>query len=41
MFSHVFTSVSNFERALRFYQPLMRSLGLEQRWVEADRPWAG
>jgi lactoylglutathione lyase len=41
MFSHIFVSVSDFERALTFYQPLMRSLGLEQRWVEADRPWAG
>lgn len=41
MFSHIFISVSDFERALRFYQPLMRSLGLEQRWVELDRPWAG
>ena len=41
MFSHVFISVGHFERALGFYQPLMRALDLEQRWVEADRPWAG
>lgn len=41
MFSHIFVSVSNFERALTFYQPVMRSLGLKQRWLEADRPWAG
>lgn len=41
MFSHIFISVSNFERALSFYQPLMQTLGLEQRWLEPDRPWAG
>ena len=41
MFSHIFVSVSDFECALNFYQPLMLSLGLEQRWLEADRPWAG
>lgn len=41
MFSHVFISVTDFERALAFYQPLMRALGLEQRWLQADRPWAG
>lgn len=41
MFSHIFISVSDFDRALLFYQPLMRSLGLEQRWLEPDRPWAG
>lgn len=41
MFSHIFVSVSDFERALTFYQPVMRSLGLEQRWLEAERPWAG
>jgi lactoylglutathione lyase len=41
MFSHVFVSVSDFDRALRFYQPLMASLGLAQRFCEADKPWAG
>lgn len=41
MFSHIFTSVTDFERALRFYQPLMQALGHEQRFVEFEVPWAG
>lgn len=41
MFSHIFIGVTNFERALAFYQPLMLSLGLEQRFCDAARPWAG
>ena len=41
MFSHLFVGVTDFDRALAFYQPLMESLGLPQRFVERDRPWAG
>jgi lactoylglutathione lyase len=41
MFSHVFTSVGDFDRALDFYRPLMASLGLEPRFCERDKPWAG
>ncbi|MBI2772229.1 MAG: VOC family protein [Burkholderiales bacterium] len=41
MFSHVFTSVTNFHRALAFYTPLMAALGQEQRFVDAGKPWAG
>jgi lactoylglutathione lyase len=41
MFSHVFTSVDDFDRALGFYGPLMDGLGLELRFCERDRPWAG
>ena len=41
MFSHIFQSVTDFERALNFYQPLMRELGLGQRFCEPDKPWAG
>ena len=41
MFSHIFVGVSDFERALSFYQPLMDVLGVEQRFCEFDRPWAG
>ena len=41
MFSHIFTSVTDFERALAFYTPLMKSLGLEQRFCDLARPWAG
>ena len=32
MFSHVFVGVSDFERALVFYQPLMALLGIEARF---------
>lgn len=41
MFSHIFVSVSDFERALHFYGAVMGSLGLELRFCERDRPWAG
>ncbi|MDM0113873.1 VOC family protein [Variovorax sp. J22R133] len=41
MFSHIFVSVGDFDRAFWFYAPLMRSLGVELRFFERDRPWAG
>ena len=41
MFSHVFVGVSDFERAMAFYRPVMEALGLRLRFVEASRPWAG
>jgi lactoylglutathione lyase len=41
VFSHVFISVSDFERALRFYGAVMGSLGVELRFCERERPWAG
>jgi catechol 2,3-dioxygenase-like lactoylglutathione lyase family enzyme len=41
MFSHVFVGVSDFDRALAFYTPLMASLGIEARFCERSRPWAG
>jgi len=41
MFSHVFIGVSDFERALAFYCPLMDCLGVERRFIEPERPWAG
>jgi len=41
MFSHIFLGVSDFERALAFYQPVLASLGLAQRFCERQRPWAG
>lgn len=41
MFSHVFISVSDFERALCFYDAVMGSLGVELRFCERERPWAG
>ena len=41
MFSHVFVGISDFDRAFSFYQPLMASLGIQLRFCEPDRPWAG
>lgn len=41
MISHLFVSVSDFDRALRFYDPLMAALGIARRFVDASRPWAG
>jgi lactoylglutathione lyase len=41
MFSHIFIGVRDFERALAFYAPLTTLLGIEPRFVERDRPWAG
>lgn len=41
MFSHVFVGVTDFERALAFYEPLMRALDLTRRFCDLDRPWAG
>ena len=41
MFSHIFIGVNDFDRALAFYAPLMSCLGLEMRFCERSRPWAG
>lgn len=41
MFSHVFVSVTDFERSLRFYSAVLASLGVERRFCDAERPWAG
>lgn len=41
MFSHVFFGVSDFERALSFYRPLMNCIGLEEKFCDHSRPWAG
>jgi len=41
MFSHACVGISDFDRALAFYTPLMQALGLPQRFVEPDVPWAG
>lgn len=41
MFSHIFTSVSDFDRAFDFYSALMQSLGNELRFCEREKPWAG
>lgn len=41
MFSHVFLGVSDFERALGFYRPLMAVLQIAERFCDPSRPWAG
>lgn len=41
MFSHIFVGVSDFVRALAFYGPLMSALGIEARFYDRRRPWAG
>ncbi len=41
MFSHIVVSVSDFERAMLFYKPVMAAIGVEPRFVEAEIPWAG
>lgn len=41
MLSHVFVGVSDFERGLAFYEPLMAVLGATQRFCDRSRPWAG
>jgi catechol 2,3-dioxygenase-like lactoylglutathione lyase family enzyme len=41
MFSHLCIGVTDFERALSFYGTLFEALGIEQRFCERDKPWAG
>jgi lactoylglutathione lyase len=41
VFSHVYLGVKDFERALAFYSALMPTLGVERRFVERERSWAG
>ena len=41
MFSHVFVGVGDFDRALAFYAALMGALGVQLRFVDRTRPWAG
>ena len=41
MFSHIFVGITDFDRALAFYEPLMRVLGIQPRFCEPQRPWAG
>jgi len=41
LLSHVFLGITDFERALAFYTPLMASLDAKLRFVERERPWAG
>jgi catechol 2,3-dioxygenase-like lactoylglutathione lyase family enzyme len=39
--SHVFIGITDFDRALPFYSALMESLGLQRKFADAEKPWAG
>ena len=41
MFSHTFLGVTDFERALAFYERLMAVLGIAPRFGDRSQPWAG
>ncbi|MED5622295.1 VOC family protein [Ideonella sp. BN130291] len=41
MYSHVFVSVTDFQRAFGFYSAVMDSLGLQLRFHQPAKPWAG
>ena len=41
MFSHVFIGVTDFDRAFTFYSALMNCLGIDERFCDLSRPWAG
>jgi catechol 2,3-dioxygenase-like lactoylglutathione lyase family enzyme len=41
MFSHIMVGVSDFQRAMAFYTPVLQALGVQFRFLEEDRPWAG
>jgi catechol 2,3-dioxygenase-like lactoylglutathione lyase family enzyme len=41
LFSHIFLGVRDFDRALAFYRALMPVLGVQERFCDPSRPWAG
>ena len=41
MFSHYFVGITDFDSAFEFYSPLMACLGIEQRFCDRAKPWAG
>jgi lactoylglutathione lyase len=41
VFSHIFIGVSDFDRAMAFYTAVMDCLGVELRFCDRSRPWAG
>lgn len=41
MFSHIFLGVADFDRSLAFYRALMPVLGIQERFCQRERPWAG
>jgi lactoylglutathione lyase len=41
MFSHVMMGITDLNRALGFYRPLMQALGFQERFCEPEHHWAG
>ena len=41
MISHVFVGVNDFASAMRFYQAVLPELGLELKFSDPEKPWAG
>ena len=41
MFSHVTVGVTDFDRAFAFYSSVLSCLGLDERFCDRSRPWAG
>jgi catechol 2,3-dioxygenase-like lactoylglutathione lyase family enzyme len=41
MFSHLMVGITDFDRALSFYRPLMQALGLPERFCNPAEHWAG
>jgi catechol 2,3-dioxygenase-like lactoylglutathione lyase family enzyme len=41
MISHVFIGITDFQRALAFYTPVLQSLDLSLKFCDAEKPWAG
>jgi catechol 2,3-dioxygenase-like lactoylglutathione lyase family enzyme len=41
VFSHIYVSVTDFERAMKFYAAIMQVVEAEHRFCEPEKPWAG
>jgi len=39
--SHVFVGVGDFRRAMDFYSAVFAELGLQQKFCDTEKPWAG
>jgi len=39
--SHIFIGIGAFDPALRFYSAVMDALGLQSKFADADKGWAG
>ena len=41
MLSHIHIGIADYDRALAFYSALLGELGLQRRFAERDKGWAG